>query len=135
MQTSRGIRNNNPGNIRHGEKWQGLAPEQTDKSFCVFVSPEYGIRALVRILQNYQKKHSLKTVPSIISRFAPPCENDTKSYINSVCAVLGVKPETEISVFEDGVMMTLLKAIIRHENGSQPYSDETLLKGMRLANG
>ena len=40
--TTRGIRNHNPGNIRHGEQWQGLAKEQTDPSFCVFISNEYG---------------------------------------------------------------------------------------------
>ena len=38
----RGIRNHNPGNIRHGDKWQGLSAEQTDSSFCVFDAPEYG---------------------------------------------------------------------------------------------
>ena len=40
---ARGIRNNNPGNIRKGEKWKGLSPIQNDSSFCVFKSPEYGI--------------------------------------------------------------------------------------------
>lgn len=30
---ARGERNNNPGNIRHGAKWQGLASTQTDKDF------------------------------------------------------------------------------------------------------
>ena len=43
---ARGERNNNPGNIRHGAKWQGLASTQTDKDFCQFISPEYGIRAI-----------------------------------------------------------------------------------------
>lgn len=131
--TARGIRNNNPGNIRHKDKWQGLALQQTDANFCVFVAPEYGIRALTRILQNYQAKYGLNTVSAILSRFAPPLENDTNSYIDHVCRLLGVQQDTEINVFKEDVMMKLLKAIIRHENGIQPYSDEILLRGMEMA--
>ncbi len=130
---ARGIRNNNPGNIRHGDKWQGLAEVQTDKAFCVFKSPEWGIRALVRILRNYQTKHGLKTVESIINRFAPEVENNTTSYILSVCQVLDVKPRDVIDVREPGIMINLLKAIIRHENGVQPYSDDVLKRGIELA--
>lgn len=131
--TPRGIRNNNPGNIRHGDKWQGLADKQTDAAFCVFKAPEWGIRALVKILRNYQTKHGLKTVESIINRFAPQIENDTSSYILSVCQVLDVKPRDVIDVFEPGIMINLLKAVIRHENGIQPYSDEILKKSLELA--
>lgn len=131
--TPRGIRNNNPGNIRHGDKWHGLADKQTDASFCVFKAPEWGLRALVKILRNYQTKHGLKTVESIINRFAPQIENDTSSYILSVCQVLDVKPRDVIDVFEPGIMINLLKAVIRHENGIQPYSDEVLKKSLELA--
>lgn len=130
---SRGIRNNNPGNIRHGDKWQGLSETQTDNAFCQFVLPEYGIRALTKLLLNYQKKYKLCNVRSIINRFAPPIENDTEAYIYSVCLKLGVKPDTPIDISELGIMLNLLKAIIRHENGEQPYSDEILLKGMKMA--
>lgn len=133
MTQPRGIRNNNPGNIRHGDKWRGLADKQTDASFCVFKAPEWGIRALVKILRNYQTKHGLKTVESIINRFAPQIENDTSSYILSVCQVLDVKPRDVIDVFEPGIMINLLKAVIRHENGIQPYSDEVLKKSLELA--
>lgn len=133
MTQPRGIRNNNPGNIRHGDKWQGLADKQTDAAFCVFKAPEWGIRALVKILRNYQTKHGLKTVESIINRFAPQIENDTSSYILSVCQVLDVKPRDVIDVFEPGIMINLLKAVIRHENGIQPYSDEILKKSLELA--
>ena len=130
---ARGIRNNNPGNIRHGDKWQGLSAEQTDSEFCVFSQPEYGIRALCRILRTYQRKYGLRDVHSIINRFAPPVENDTESYIKSVCLKLDVTPETLIDLEEKGIMLNLLKAIIRHENGEQPYSDEALLQGIEMA--
>ena len=130
---ARGIRNNNPGNIRHGEKWEGLSDKQTDSSFCVFKTPEYGIRAMAKILLNYQKKYGLKTIKQIISRWAPPNENDTQSYIKSVSAAVGVLPDDEISLNNKNVMMSLIKAIIKHENGEQPYSEEQILNGINLA--
>lgn len=130
--TSRGIRNNNPGNIRKGQKWQGLADNQTDNDFLVFSRPEYGIRALCRTLRTYQRKYGLRDVQSIINRFAPPIENDTQSYVHSVCLKLDVKPDTPIDLAEKGIMLNLLKAIIRHENGEQPYTDKQILYGIEL---
>ncbi len=50
----RGVRNNNPGNIRLGIAWNGLAPEQTDPDFCQFITPQFGIRALCIVLLTYQ---------------------------------------------------------------------------------
>ena len=130
---ARGIRNNNPGNIRHGEKWEGLSDKQTDSSFCIFVSPEYGIRALAKVLLTYYKKYQLNTVKKIISRYAPPNENETESYIKSVANQLGVASDEVIDLSSVAVLAVLLRAIIRHENGEQPYSDEQILKGIHLA--
>ena len=130
---ARGIRNNNPGNIRHGEKWEGLSDKQTDSSFCIFKTPEYGIRAMAKILLNYQKKYGLKTIKQIISRWAPPNENNTQSYIKSVSLSVGVDSEEEINLNNKNIMVPLIKAIIKHENGEQPYSDEQILKGIHLA--
>lgn len=127
----RGIRNHNPGNIRHGDKWLGLADNQTDKSFCVFTSPEYGIRAMARVLHNYFIRHGLTTVREIIDRWAPPIENDTDSYINSVSYALGVTPDARLYVPDR--MTTLVKAIIVHENGVQPYSDVIISRGVEMA--
>ena len=131
--TARGIRNNNPGNIRHGDAWQGLAEQQTDSSFCVFRSPEYGIRALAKVLLNYEKKYGLNTVRKVISRYAPSMENDTESYIKSVAGQLGVDADEPITVRDKATLLVLVKAIIRHENGEQPYSNEILIKGLEMA--
>lgn len=84
LMATRGIRNNNPANIRHGSKWQGLSPAQPDTSFCTFVSMEYGVRALICLLRTYYKTYNLRSIRSIISRYAPPSENDTDSYIRFV---------------------------------------------------
>ncbi len=130
----RGLRNNNPGNIRHGQAWQGRNPVQTDKSFIQFDSPVYGIRAINKILKTYSTIYGLNTVRGIISRWAPPVndkgkkENDTESYINSVAGRLGVEPDQIIDVRARAVALS--QAIIKHENGLQPYPLLTIETGV-----
>ena len=85
----RGLRNNNPLNIRRtATRWIGARIEQTDKSFVQFTSMAYGYRAAWKILQSYYERFSRQgkpfTVRNIISRWAPPTENDTEAYIISV---------------------------------------------------
>lgn len=127
----RGIRNNNPGNIRHGESWRGLALEQTDPDFCVFTAPEYGIRAMARILLNYQKKHGIRTIDGIISRWAPPAENNTRSYITAVSRACQVEPTEIIDIAE--YLPDIIPAIIQHENGMQPYNEKLIFKAIKMA--
>jgi hypothetical protein len=133
----RGVRNANPGNIRWGSAWQGLvAPaERTDPSFCQFVDPVYGIRAIAKIMQTYADVYNLKTVQGVIGRWAPPNENNTASYVLSVARSMGVAPADPIDVHVDTVMCSLVKAIIQHENGQQPYPDALIEKGVQLAEG
>lgn len=117
----RGIRNNNPGNIeRNGIAWQGMAADQSsDSRFVVFESPEYGIRALGKVLDTYYYHHGLHTVAGMVSRYAPGSENDTESYIRSVADRLGVGAEEALSW--PGQKAAMVAAIIKHENGLQPY--------------
>ncbi|EPL8342625.1 structural protein [Proteus mirabilis] len=121
---ARGERNNNPGNIRHGSKWQGLSAQQTDKDFCQFVSPEYGIRAIYKLLQTYQNKYELNTVESIIDRYAPPNENNTVGYINRAAKDIGVSVNEPINVSSKPVAIALATAIVGVELGYQPYSQK-----------
>jgi hypothetical protein len=73
--TARGIRNNNPGNIRYtGTPWQGLDEPKSDGQFCRFANPCWGIRAIARTLITYQDKHGLNSVYQMIARWAPPVE-------------------------------------------------------------
>ena len=131
----RGLRNHNPGNIdRTGEKWQGMAVDQSgDSRFVVFKTPEYGIRALAKVLISYRNKHNRRTVRQIIDRWAPPVENDTAAYIKAVAADIGVSADDDIDVRQLPVMLPLVKAIIAHENGMQPYSEAQLKAGLALA--
>lgn len=114
--TARGIRNHNPGNIRHGNKWQGLAENQTDPAFCVFTSNVYGCRALLKILNTYVNKYNCSTVKDIISRWAPSTENNTSAYILYVANALG-KGTTEPLSFNKSTYLGLGKAIATYENG------------------
>jgi hypothetical protein len=128
---TRGLRNNNPGNIRHGQKWQGMAPQQTDSEFVQFVSPEYGIRAMARILINYQRSYGLNTLRQFIYRWAPPTENLTDAYVASASRYTGIKPDEPLEVERE--LTRIIPGIIRHENGMQPYSEEIIRNGVAMA--
>jgi hypothetical protein len=129
----RGIRNNNPGNIERGQaSWRGMAPDQSpDPRFVVFASPEFGIRALAKILLNYQRKHGIRTIDGIIRRYAPPGENDAGAYARAVAAACGVDPMERIDIAQR--LPDIVPAIIRHENGRQPYSDDLIARGIAMA--
>lgn len=131
----RGIRNNNPGNIRWGDEWQGLVDksQRTDKSFCQFISPEYGIRSMIIILRNYQSKHGLRTITGMIKRWAPPNENNTQAYIDSVAQATGTSADCLIDLNDSRKLFPLLQAIIRHENGVQPYDYGVFVNAFKLA--
>jgi hypothetical protein len=131
---ARGLRNNNPGNLRKSrDPWQGLAAEQKDREFFTFQSPAYGIRALAVTLITYQDRHALKTVDAMIRRWAPPVENKTSAYIAAVALAMGVAPSEAIDVQDHATLKAMVKAIIRHENGQQPYGDAQIDEGLRLA--
>lgn len=140
-ETPRGIRNFNPGNIRHvkGTRWQGMSANQNDTEFVQFTGPQWGIRAIARTLITYQDKHGLRTIRQIIGRWAPPNENNTESYIRQVATRLGVSPDARIDVYEYRTMRGLVEAIIRHENGSGPlsqgnwYGESLVNEGLHLA--
>lgn len=127
---ARGIRNNNPGNIRLTKTvWQGQAPQQTDTAFVQFTAPEYGIRAMALILKNYFAR-GVDTITKVISTWAPNSENDTAAYIAAVSKTSGIGANDKLSATD---LPALVAAIIRHENGTQPYEMQTIEKGVTLA--
>jgi hypothetical protein len=134
-QPARGIRNNNPGNIdRNGIAWQGMCSDQSgDSRFIVFDSPLYGIRALAKVLLTYYRTHGLCTPAAIIGRWAPAVENNTEAYAFAVASALGVSPETVIDATDPATLQQLVRAIIKHENGQQPYDAGTIRAAVALA--
>lgn len=129
---------NNPGNLRPSPryKWIGQSGE-TPLGFVKFETPYLGIRALYITLCNYIKIHNLNTIRTIISRFAPPTENDTEAYIRFVSARMQI-PDTQ-AIGTHGELLKLMTAIIRMENTAEdaayffshladPATTATLLK-------
>lgn len=135
----RGIRNNNPGNIRRsGDAWQGLAATQNDESFFQFTTMEYGIRAIAVILQSYYVNHGLDTVTGIISRWAPSSENATGAYIAAVSRVANVDANEPLDMGDPDTLFAVIRGIIRQENGAVAaalISDDTVRNGIALAMG
>lgn len=117
---ARGIRNNNPLNIERGQPWQGLRDEQTDARFCQFVSLEYGFRAAFRILQTYFKKRpAVNTARSIVTRWAPPGENNTDAYVRFVCNRAQLEPDAPLKYQDKNRMCRLVWAMAQYECGQQ----------------
>ncbi|EMW0828984.1 hypothetical protein AAEK53_001740 [Klebsiella aerogenes] len=131
----RGVRNNNPGNLEASSSNPWVGQTGSDGRFAKFETPEHGIRALGRNLISYQRQ-GIDTVSEIINRWAPPSDNnDTAAYIKSVCAQLGVKADQPLDASNPDTLQALCAAIIKHENGSQPYSKEQLSTGVSAALG
>lgn len=131
MTPSRGTRNNNPGNIRRtGADWSGMTARQPDPEFVTFSRPEWGFRAMTRILRTYRDHHGIDTVRGIIERWAPAHENPTDAYVRFVAERVGVAPDARIDL--DAHLPELLAAMARFETGEE-WSDEYIQQGIRLA--
>lgn len=136
----RGLRNNNPGNIDYNpsNKWQGQVgieddlPEHIKPRFAKFKSMEYGVRAIVKLLQTYEQRYKADTVREIVSRYAPTNENKTDKYIENVCKWSGLTPDQKISAFSKQDLTRLVPAIIRQECG-RGIADGTVQAGIDLA--
>lgn len=125
----RGLRNNNPFNIRLNihNKWLGAIPGE-DPLFVTFESLDYGIRAWCVLIKNYVKRHHCSTICSIVNRFAPPSENNTLQYIRFVNKYVGncrVDPSSPDFLFRLGYAMWIV------ENGVEP-NHSVLLSGINF---
>lgn len=129
MSLPRGIRNNNPGNIRHGDNWQGMKDVQTDNEYVQFKSAKYGIRAMAKILETY-RKNGVEYLVDIIYRWAPPTENNTRAYIEHVEKQTGIFGNQKVLKSD---YPKLIAAMIKHENGFNPYPISKIQEGIALA--
>ena len=127
----RGIRNNNPLNIRKTDTlWVGQKRDGTDKSFVEFEKPEFGYRAATKILRSYAKR-GIVTLEQIIKTWAPHTENPTDSYVRFVVKHSGLRKDTTIKY--DDYRIKLFRAMTLFENGMNPFTDEQIRKGISLA--
>ena len=113
----RGIRNNNPLNIRRGSNWLGLSKHQTDPAFCQFDSMTYGLRAGLIIIRTYMMKYKLTSIHAIVSRWAPPKENDTNAYVKSVSSMMKMHALQTFDFGDRGRIVALVSAMCKVETG------------------
>lgn len=89
---TRGIKNNNPLNIRYVERnrWRGRVLIKKDNAFEEFISMDYGFLAAFKLLKRYIEQKHLTTPTEIISTWAPSNENNTSKYVQDVCRMTGI---------------------------------------------
>ena len=153
MSEPRGIRNNNPLNIRLSkDKWQGqINPSgnanvndndnnsslKGESDFCQFYTMEYGWRAAFVILcKTYYGKYKLRTIRDIVTRWAPPKENNTEAYIRHVSDYTGIGPDRDLGDPQTHPTNWLLigYAMAVMENG-KTLPPIPMIKGFSLATG
>ena len=147
-----GILYHNPGNLRNfGEKWNGLdivtteklrreAQREGDTGFYAFLTPADGIRAIVITLKTYSEKaraadgSAVDTIQELVERWAPASDNNpVESYVSFLCRETGARKHEEMDFYDYRTMRALVPAIIKFEQGCQPYSDAQIDKGLMMA--
>lgn len=131
-QQPRGIRNNNPLNIRIGNTWLGEVPNPTDSDFEQFVSPVYGLRAAFCILRRYIRRYGRNTVRKIVHSWAPSSENNCDAYIKIVCQQSKLDPD-ETLLYEDAERMWKLVQGMALAEVGQRLDMDLIMKGYQLA--
>lgn len=123
----RGVRTNNPLNLSFANQPNAIG---TDGRFAVFQTPEEGVAASVRQLQLYGQR-GLNTIDQIISRWAPPSENNTAAYIQAVAQRVGVSPNQEIDLSDPNIMRRLVNAMSVQEVG-RVIPEDVLRRGVEI---
>lgn len=122
----RGLRNNNPGNIRISPtRYKGEIVPSSDRAFKQFKSRGWGYRAIFVLLESYHKR-GITTIRQIISRYAQPCENNTEGYISSVCESSLIGADAPLDITDKDTMVLVVSAISKVENGTPAVIDEVL---------
>lgn len=114
---SRGLKNCNPGNIRRSTTTYKGEVESTDRAFKAFESMPWGYRAMFVLLHTYRVRNGCRTLRAMISRYAPPSENNTESYIRTVAASAGISPDQNLNTDNRTVMIKVVAGMSRVENG------------------
>lgn len=115
----RGLRNNNPGNIRkNSDVFQG-EKTSSDREFKQFKSMAYGYRAIFKILSNYYRNYKLDTIRKMIGRWAPENENDTEAYIKAVADYSGIPADDPIDINDREQMIRIVAGMSKVENGRE----------------
>ncbi|MFA0443029.1 structural protein [Vibrio sp. 10N.286.49.C2] len=131
-QLNRGIRNNNPLNIRiSNNAWTGKVTPSQDKAFETFSDHKYGFRAAAKLVRNYQMLYGLNSINEIIGRWAPSHENDTANYSQFVAGQLNVSPNAALNLADNELLARLVHAMSIMEVGRY-YSLSDAKQGVAL---
>ena len=122
MKQARGIRNNNPLNIRRGCDWQGMSETQTDPAFIQFKTMQYGLRAGLKLMRNHisgfgGKRPRCNTITKLIHVWAPPTENATTRYIDFVAQYVNLQPSDIILENDQKTICNIARAMAFVECG------------------
>jgi hypothetical protein len=112
---ARNWRNNNPGNIEHGRFSASMGAIGTDGRFAVFPTLEMGTRAKEELLFGARSKYAGLSISDALNRYAPPNENDTAAYIDSVTRAIGVSPDTKLNLLNSSQRQAMLASISKVE--------------------
>ncbi|HBA8650915.1 TPA: lytic transglycosylase domain-containing protein [Escherichia coli] len=134
---SRGIRNNNPGNLNFAGQKGATLESGPNARFASFPTMLEGIAALDRQVMLYLKRGK-NTIDQIIDIYAPSSDgNNTSSYKSylSQYTGLGVKEKIDGSNFE--IMRKLIQGIINHENGdaARAVSGDDVMRALAMNRG
>lgn len=130
--TPRGLRNNNPLNIKIGNTWLGERPNPTDRYFEEFVTMAYGLRAAFIILRRYIKHYHIDTVQEIVQRWSPDGADKVAAYIDAVCMRTHLQPLQPIK-YEDRETMINLVAAMAYVECGVPISRQQIERGYDIA--
>ena len=128
----RGLRNNNPLNIRVGNVWLGEVSNPTDGVFEQFTSIEYGLRAGFVLIRRYIRHYKNNTIRLIVSRWAPSTENNTEAYIQRVSQASGIAPDNLLHYEDEEAMCKIVDAMVLVECGER-VPMVTIHKGYKMA--
>ena len=131
---TRAERNHNPGNIRRcGVRYRGELRPSCDPAFKEFESDEWGYRAMFVLLESYRRRYGIDTLRAIVTRWAPPIENDTENYILFVAKRAEVDPDA-VLLPRDVRLRAIAEAMSRFERGHEPSPEQldALDRGWKL---
>lgn len=130
---ARGIRNNNPLNIRISRNdWLGKVVNNTDGAFEQFSSQEYGLRAafinIRTIVRRRAASKQATRVRELIHIWAPAADNNNEHYYcKTIADKTGIQPTDKVNLYDKNFMCLLVYGMAIVECG-------TLLNMARISN-
>lgn len=130
IKINRAIRNNNPFNMNYTTiDWDGKLERDVsiEPRFERFESPLMGMRAGIINTLTHHLNYGDDTIEKLITRHAPPTENDTESFINFVSKKMNIKPNEKIDLTKDYMLVKYAKAVTLFEGFDNYYEGTSLI--------